>query len=237
MLPSPNVSAKDLTKKPKLRKSVVIKSLVIDVATTWIAIPADVSGNLPTGQNIAQFIQSNLVQRDYNPRLGIWQATYNYTAYDKNNEKALLPRHVLPELLAFLGEESNITINTVAPIKPREIKISLKPSVSLRDNQIEPVKFLASSKSFLPLSAQTGQGKYLPNGTLIKVPGSWKAIGELQLGDTITAPDGGTTQVCGVYPQGEQELYSLDFEDGRSILAGKEHLWSIYVGSHQSGKY
>ena len=58
--------------------------------------------------------------------------------------------------------------------------------------------------------------------------GSIRNIGDSKKGDIIIGGDGKPTTILGVYPQGEVDLYKISFEDGRSIVCCKDHLWEVY---------
>jgi replicative DNA helicase len=70
-------------------------------------------------------------------------------------------------------------------------------------------------------------GKEQPNSCKVRVPGGWKAIGEMSVGDEIFSPDGHPSMVLGVYPQGMKEVFKLTFSDGRTARCGIEHLWEV----------
>ena len=52
-------------------------------------------------------------------------------------------------------------------------------------------------------------------------------MGDIKVGDLATAPDGTTTTIIGVYPQGRKPIYRITFEDGRSTDCCDEHLWKV----------
>jgi hypothetical protein len=78
------------------------------------------------------------------------------------------------------------------------------------------------------LEIQMGKGKAQSLSSLIKTPGGWITMGEIKVGDKISSPDGGTTIVTGVFPQGLKDIYRITFEDGRSTEIELEHLWRVY---------
>lgn len=78
----------------------------------------------------------------------------------------------------------------------------------------------------------TGQGKACPVDTPVPTPDGWRTVGDIKVGDYLFGPDGSPTQVLGVYPQGEKEIYELTLKDGRTIECADEHLWSVYTTSH-----
>lgn len=73
-----------------------------------------------------------------------------------------------------------------------------------------------------------GKGKSTANNTLIKIPGGWKKMGDIEVGDYVIARDGSHTMVEGVYPQGKLQLYRITFDDGRSLECCGEHLWKVF---------
>lgn len=51
----------------------------------------------------------------------------------------------------------------------------------------------------------------------------------------VLAGDGSPTEVVGVYPQGVRPLYRLTFDDGASVVATGDHLWSCVKGRARFG--
>ena len=62
-----------------------------------------------------------------------------------------------------------------------------------------------------------------------------RPIGEAKVGDKIYGADGNLTKIVGVYPQGEVDLYTVKFGDGREVVCCDEHLWYVY--DYQAKKY
>lgn len=73
---------------------------------------------------------------------------------------------------------------------------------------------------------QTGKAQKL--SARIKTPMGWTFMGDLKIGDVITAPDGTSTNVIGIYPQGIKPFYRITFEDGRYTDCCDDHLWRVY---------
>lgn len=114
---------------------------------------------------------------------------------------------------------------------PEKIDIKLKDGWELRDYQQEAHDFIVEETEGnfnSPLvMIQTGGGKLQPLDSPVKVPDGWKKIGELNVGDYVTAWDGTPSQVIGVYPHSSVPIYRITFEDGRSTLCGLDHLWRV----------
>lgn len=79
-------------------------------------------------------------------------------------------------------------------------------------------------------------GKSLPNETPVLTPNGWQAIGSLRVGDVVIGGDGNPCLVSGVFPQGELDVYELEFSDGTSIECSLDHLWKVHHPSDRFGK-
>ena len=60
-------------------------------------------------------------------------------------------------------------------------------------------------------------------------------MGSLRVGDEVCIPDGGISSIIAVYPQGEKELYELEFIDGAKTLATAEHIWKAGIVGRRGG--
>lgn len=70
-----------------------------------------------------------------------------------------------------------------------------------------------------------GLGKAQPLYSKIMTPDGWKLMGDMRVGDMVIAVDGTATVVTGVYPQGEKEIFEVEFSDGAKTRCCDEHLW------------
>ena len=75
------------------------------------------------------------------------------------------------------------------------------------------------------------RGRAQPLTSQILTPQGWRPMGSLHPGDQVIGSNGAPTQVLGVYPQGEKEIYRVTMTDGSATLACGEHLWSVYTAS------
>ena len=72
------------------------------------------------------------------------------------------------------------------------------------------------------------RGRAQPLSTPVLTPDGFRPIGELRVGDLVTASDGRPTPVLGVYPQGRKKVFRVRTQDGASTLCCEEHLWHLY---------
>lgn len=200
----------------------------IEVGSTYICFKADRKGNLPCGVNLLFFTQRYLKQREWNPKLHCYVTLYTYSRYDRLEQKAYLPRYALDDLIRYLRDNGvdDIKLVTLEPVKSKDIELPIKKEFSPRDNQIPIIKFLSDkSKSFTPLSLQTGAGKFLVNSTPVRTPNGFTPIGDLKVNDLVLDQQGNPTKVIGVYPQGLKDIYRVYLKRNVYIDAGDEHLW------------
>lgn len=73
-------------------------------------------------------------------------------------------------------------------------------------------------------------GKANRHGSRVLTPTGWVPIEKLRVGDVVIAGDGTPTEVLGVYPQGEVDLYRVTFDDGAAVECCREHLWQVMDG-------
>ena len=77
------------------------------------------------------------------------------------------------------------------------------------------------------LAARPSMGKAQPLDALVKTPTAWKQIGDLEIGDALASVDGEPSFVDGIFPQGEEQVYRIEFSDGRWTECSAGHLWTV----------
>ena len=63
--------------------------------------------------------------------------------------------------------------------------------------------------------------------TPIRVPGGWKKMGTIKVGDEVYAGNGDVTKVTAVHPQGMTPVYRLHFDGHRSVDCTLDHLFTL----------
>jgi len=101
-----------------------------------------------------------------------------------------------------------------------------------RDDQPTIIQyFLDPYPSIKMCELETGGGKELHVDEPVLTKDGWVRIGDIKIGDIVRCPDNSLTRVTGVFPQGRKPLYRVKLKDGRSVLAGLNHLWKVFVGA------
>ena len=69
----------------------------------------------------------------------------------------------------------------------------------------------------------------IPSNTLVRVPGNWVPLSEIEIGDTVISADGSLTKVLAVYDTGMQPVYRFTFTDGRQCDTSADYVWDLEV--------
>ena len=122
--------------------------------------------------------------------------------------------------------------------EPHQMSIDQRLAAKRKRVQIHP-KNLSQEQYLMELNnpkkqivfaiGPAGTGKAQPLTAKIKIPGGWTTMGDINIGDRVTSPDGNTANVIGLFPQGIKQTYSITLYDGRSTLACAEHLWEVFI--------
>ncbi len=169
---------------------------------------------------------------DEQRRKRVWKPVKTFGFYTKLNDEFRFHIGQLNRMLQSCQAAGiYLDVYHMPLYEPCEESYPIQPKFVLRAEQEEAAEFIidmSSEGSHAPLlSMPMGTGKFQPLSSMVKVPGGWKSMGDIKVGDYVTAQDGTPSRVTGVYPQGVQPVYRLRFFDGRSTRAGADHLWEI----------
>lgn len=98
--------------------------------------------------------------------------------------------------------------------------------LSLYGFQRNGINWLAGRQSAL-LADDMGLGKAQPVSERVLTISGWVTIGSLKVGDKVIGSDGLPTEVTGVFPQGEKDVFRITLTDGATTRSCKEHLWCV----------
>lgn len=132
----------------------------------------------------------------------------------------------------LLEVENNYIVNGV-DYKINEVEE--EQGFSFTDEQRKAIE-LALQKNVVIINGKAGSGKALENNSLIKTPNGDVKIGDIKVGDEVFNTYGSTSKVIGVYPQGEKEVWEVEFSDGVVIKCCEDHLWDYQTRSQRDRK-
>ena len=89
--------------------------------------------------------------------------------------------------------------------------------------------YLSLSNHSYGLFLEMGAGKAQPLTSCILTPHGWVRMGDIKIGDEVINPEGGTSKVIGIFPQGLKEVYELKTSDGGRTESSGEHLWETRI--------
>lgn len=191
--------------------------------------------DFPLFQKLVKFCEP-LIQTevDVDPRKGTeTSVTKVYAASSPDRKIMRFHINILNKFMEFvkqIGLTPDQYETVVKPMyTPARMKCKLKEHIKPRDYQVPIVDFVIDTEQKTRvIGIQAGRGKSLANDTPVRIPGGWKRMGDLKVGDYVIGRDGKPTRVKGVYPQGKLQLYEVEFADGRKVEVCREHLWGVY---------
>lgn len=136
----------------------------------------------------------------------------------------------IPEL--SLGPDATVWYNNYLNHRKKLAKLKQLDKANVKDKdwlynyQTVDVKFMSEGVRTIEAS-EMGTGKAGSLDSEILTPNGWVRMGDISIGDKVTTPYNGTSEVIGVFPQGESDMYEVTFSDGTTTKCTNEHLWPV----------
>ena len=135
----------------------------------------------------------------------------------------------LPEFLMVRGITQDAIIVEDVPLHESVVTtMEIRDGKEMFDYQLPASDYIVAPGKSKLLVVQTGKGKAQPLDSHVKIPGGWKQMGSIKVGDIVTAHDGTPTKVIAIHPQGTERVFRVTFADGRNVECSGEHLWRVY---------
>lgn len=100
----------------------------------------------------------------------------------------------------------------------------------------KPYELTIQPKIKMLIYGQAGIGKAQPLFCGVLTPNGYKAMGDIQVGDTVLSVDGKTQKVEGVYPQGLRPVFKIATNDGAITFCDIDHIWTVRNSTGNSRK-
>jgi predicted phage terminase large subunit-like protein len=121
--------------------------------------------------------------------------------------------------------QSGMKISKLVKWNPylESVKIEDKPLIPFA-NQLA---FLRSTELEVLYGGATRGGKAASYSSKVITPFGERLMGDLQVGDLVSIPNGGASKILMIHEQGEKDIYKIHFSDGRIAECTDEHLWKV----------
>ena len=153
--------------------------------------------------------------------------------------RALLDKQVRRIILTRPAVEAGERLGFLPGTLEEKVDPYLRPLYDALHDMIEPDKlerFMADGTiEIAPLAFMRGRAQ--PLDAKVMTLDGWREIGSLKVGDQVMGSDGWPTNVIGVYPQGEKDVFRVTMTDGSSTLCCDEHLWAVSTPSDKRRGY
>lgn len=97
--------------------------------------------------------------------------------------------------------------------------------------------FMATSADICIYGGAAGGGKAQPLDEPILTKNGFVKNGSLRIGDKVCTPDGGESEIIGIFPQGNVPIYKVTFIDGATTRCTADHLWHTRITKDSSDKW
>jgi phosphate starvation-inducible protein PhoH len=143
--------------------------------------------------------------------------------------KAFVQEKEFEEIIETNNEENIIKFKQeIAKIILRDIKLKAK-----NDSQRDLIHSIKNNEITI-CSGMAGTGKAQPLDSLVLAEDGYKNMGDIKINDKIFTKSGNITNVIGIFPQGEKDIYKIIFSDDSFTECCEEHLWLTKSTSDRS---
>ena len=162
---------------------------------------------------------------------------------EKTKNGEIRKKHTLGEIdekllkISHIGEEEDFgteVIDNIEKVLRKEFRQTIPTGIRVID--IVTDGGLGKGEIGLILTP-SGVGKAQPLSSKILTPNGWVMMGDIKVDNLVIGSNGKSQKVIGVFPQGERDIYKIDFTDNTSVLCDKEHIWSVNTHKQRTDKH
>ena len=115
-------------------------------------------------------------------------------------------------------------------------RITINKDIKYKNAKQKEFVKLIHENQIVFVKGAAGTGKAQPLDELVLTPIGFVPMGSIAIGDEVVSVDGKPTKVIGVFPQGEKDIYRVEFSDGTSTECCNEHLWLTQTEQDRGAK-
>jgi phosphate starvation-inducible protein PhoH len=104
-------------------------------------------------------------------------------------------------------------------------RVTINKSIKYKNHKQKELIKMIHENQIVFIKGAAGTGKAQPLDEPVLTPNGFVPMGSLKVGDQVISVDGSSTDVIGVFPQGELETFRVEFSDGTFTECCGEHLW------------
>ena len=135
------------------------------------------------------------------------------------------------DLIAVDSERQILkTKKDISALLPKDIKI-----ISKNESQKKLINSIKNNEITI-CAGPAGTGKAQPLDSLILSENGFIRMGDITLKDKIFSKSGNLTNVIGIFPQGEKDIYKITFSDDSVTECCDEHLWLVKSARDRENK-
>lgn len=124
-------------------------------------------------------------------------------------------------IVPMLDDQGVVVSSQYLPFTPTNVQADWAPQPGSQE------EFLNCPIFEVLYEGNRGGGKGLLNSEQVLTDSGWKRAGDVTTDDRFVAMDGSFTDVVAVYPQGEQQLFQVTFDDGVTVVTDSTHRWLV----------
>ena len=144
------------------------------------------------------------------------------------------------ECVCLLDNESNLLAvgRKVSEDKLKSVKKSYPWNLNPRNKEQAFAVDLIMDENIdlVTLIGGAGTGKAQPLDAYVLTPYGFKKMGDLNVGDLVSTPNGENASIIGIFPQGEKDIYKVSFSDGSFTECCEDHLWATKTSKERDSK-
>ena len=104
------------------------------------------------------------------------------------------------------------------------------------EEQENIIQTIYNDAKIIKINAYAGSGKAQPMYSKILTDNGWIKMADIKIGDRVANSSGNFSEVMGIFPRGEMDIYRVYFNNGDYVDCTEDHLWTTRNDSERFKK-